>query len=84
MKCKECGTDYQGKFCPECRTQNLSVHPTDLKARKKKPFFLKWWFIMLVIVIAIATLSSCRKDQSPHQTCREGIYFRSDLYLCGD
>ena len=37
MKCMQCGTDYQGKYCPECGTQNPSVQSTGPKARKKKP-----------------------------------------------
>ena len=65
MKCMQCGTDYQGKYCPECGTQNPSVQSTGPKARKKKPLFLRWWFILLVIIIAIAALSSIKKEQRP-------------------
>ena len=59
MKCGYCGTDFEGKVCPSCgaRAQTpteptLPPDPPDKskKMKKKKPFFLRWWFILLVII----------------------------------
>ncbi len=53
MKCIKCGTEYEGKFCPECGAKlesSLTVE-TVKTVKKKKPFFLRWWFIVLVVII---------------------------------
>ena len=64
MKCKQCGTEFEGKFCPECGAKTEAETPitpppiqqqsapvqTGKAKKKKKPFFLRWWFILLVIV----------------------------------
>lgn len=42
MKCKYCGTNFEGEMCPGCGAKVL---------KKEKPFFLKWWFILLVIIV---------------------------------
>ena len=54
MKCIKCGTEYEGKFCPECGAKlesSLAVE-TVKPVKKKKPFFLRWWFIVLVVIVA--------------------------------
>ena len=42
MKCKYCGTRFEGVECPRCGAKVL---------KKKKPFFLRWWFILFVIIV---------------------------------
>ena len=72
MKCKQCGTEFEGKFCPECgakietempvtpppsQQQSDSVETEKVK-KTKKPFFLRWWFILLaIIVVGVIALS---------------------------
>ena len=65
MKCKQCGTEFEGKFCPECGTKTEAETPitpppiqqqavpvqTGKAKKKKKPFFLRWWFILLAIIV---------------------------------
>lgn len=54
MKCKQCGTEFEGKFCPECGAKTEAEMPitpppiqqqsapvqTGKAKKKKKPFFL--------------------------------------------
>lgn len=66
MKCTQCGTEFEGKFCPECgrrAEQNAPAVQCEIekpkagkkekRKKKKKPFFLRWWFILLVIIAVI-------------------------------
>lgn len=73
MKCKQCGTEFEGKFCPECGAKTEAETPvtpptiqqqqpdpvaTTKPKKKKKPFFLRWWFILLaIIVVGVIALS---------------------------
>lgn len=52
--CKHCGAQIakNAKFCPNCGGKN------------KKPFFLRWWFIALVILVFIATLGGKGSSKS--------------------
>jgi len=73
MKCKQCGTEFEGKFCPECGAKTEAETPitpppiqqqsapvqTGKAKKKKKPFFLRWWFILLaIIVVGVIALSA--------------------------
>lgn len=73
MKCKQCGTEFEGKFCPECGAKTEAEMPvtpppsqqqsapvqTGKAKKKKKPFFLRWWFILLaIIVVGVIALSA--------------------------
>ena len=65
MKCKQCGTEFEGKFCPECGAKTEAESPvtpppiqqqsapvqTGKAKKKKKPFFLRWWFVLLAIIV---------------------------------
>lgn len=42
MKCKKCGTEFDGKFCPNCGT------PLE-KPKKKKRFFSKVLIVLVVL-----------------------------------
>lgn len=63
MKCTKCGNEFNGNFCSQCGTRyeatvnnappqftqstpTVSAKPQ----KKKKPFYLKWWFIAIVII----------------------------------
>lgn len=65
MKCSQCGTEFEGKFCPECGEKAPAEQQTPKKAeKKKKPFFLRWWVILLAVVaVLIFALSSGDKGE---------------------
>lgn len=46
MKCKKCGTEYEGIYCPICGTKNTDVAETD-----QVPWYLSLWFIAIVAVL---------------------------------
>ncbi len=48
MNCNQCGTQFEGKICPNCGA------PAETK--KKKPIFKKWWFWVIVAVVAIGII----------------------------
>ena len=45
MKCSKCGMEYLGKTCP-CGYPARDTGPS-----KKKPFLLRYWWILPVIAI---------------------------------
>lgn len=52
MKCDQCGTEFEGNFCPDCGAKRVSAHTAGTKPKKKKkPFFLRWWFILLAVIV---------------------------------
>ena len=61
MKCKQCGTVYQGELCPGCGydpknensvEQSISKQTSDPKP--KKSFYKRWWFWLIIIIIFIS------------------------------
>ncbi len=70
MKCKNCGTEYEGFYCPVCgaKTEESELNyekqkfqPENSKAvKKKKPFYKRWWFIMLVIITMISGINAIK------------------------
>lgn len=66
MQCKRCSANYEGNFCPECGAKSDEIVPPlsakgakKHKARKKKrPFYLRWWFIAIVIGLVIFAFNS--------------------------
>ena len=64
MNCKQCGTEFEGKFCPNCGTQVVAEASisqstekvTVKKQRAKKPFYKKWWFFALILIVIIAVV----------------------------
>lgn len=89
MKCNQCGTDFEGKFCPNCGapapstdqvqpeanntqeqqsapiyTQPVMQQPTQ---NPKKPIYKKWWFWVIIAVVAIGIIANLggNGDKSP-------------------
>lgn len=64
MYCSNCGKEVgEGKFCQECGApvSNIAVSsgdfPAQAKPRKvKKPIFKRWWFWLLIILLAFILL----------------------------
>lgn len=70
MKCNICGTSYDGKFCPNCgapaETPVVNVAPSAPVAEVKKPIHKKWWFWVIIAVIAIGIIGgSTGDDETP-------------------
>ena len=47
MKCKQCGTEFTGNYCPECGAKNEELYPQivpkKLNKRNKRPGVkIKW------------------------------------------
>lgn len=70
MKCNQCGTDFEGKFCPECGAKYENTPPVspqidqNSNQRKKKPFYRRWWFILLVLVAILVGFSKVMNHES--------------------
>lgn len=69
MKCPNCGTDFQGNFCPVCGN-NATVQAPQPAKPKKKPIYKRWWFYFLsTIVVLIVVLSvSCSVSTKKQET----------------
>ncbi len=61
MKCNACGSEFEGKFCPNCGAPATAENPVVNAApaapvaevKKKKPIHKKWWFWVIIAVVAI-------------------------------
>ena len=72
MKCNQCGSEFEGKFCPNCGApaqaetpsveqqapvqQATVIPPMSVKA--KKPIYKKWWFWVIVVLVVVIIGSS--------------------------
>lgn len=55
MRCTQCGTEFEGKFCPNCgETAPTEKGKKETKAKKKKPIYKRVWFIILIIILAVS------------------------------
>lgn len=79
MKCVNCGTEYEGKFCPECGTktqeqadfqqQNVNQpFKAGKKGRKKpkkpkKPIYKRWWFFVVIGIALIAIIGTATSGE---------------------
>ncbi len=79
MKCVNCGTEYEGKFCPECGTktqeqadfqQQNANQPFEAgkKGRKKpkkpkKPIYKRWWFFVIIGIALIAIIGTAKSGE---------------------
>lgn len=78
MKCSQCGAEFEGKFCPECGnpakensnvesayTQPKVEEQTNSPAEKaKKPFYKRWWFIVLCIIVVLGLFGKIAGNKS--------------------
>ena len=60
MKCLKCGKEFEGDYCPNCGTKAkeqseivLTQIPNEFTSKtiKKKPFYFRWWFFGIVVLI---------------------------------
>ena len=73
MKCKNCGSEFEGKFCPECGTKAeaettaasqqvppvLKAKPAEIGEKKpKKPIYKRVWFICIAILLVLGVVAS--------------------------
>ena len=64
MNCNQCGTQFEGKFCPNCGTPATAEAPVVNAAssapvaevKKKKPIYKKWWFWVIIAVVVIGII----------------------------
>ena len=79
MKCVNCGTEYEGKFCPECGTktqeqadfqQQNANQPFEAgkKGRKKpkkpkKQIYKRWWFFVIIGIALIAIIGTATSGE---------------------
>lgn len=64
MNCNQCGTQFEGKFCPNCgapaATETPVVEATPVtpvvEPKKKKPIYKKWWFWVIIAVVVIGII----------------------------
>ena len=64
MNCNQCGTQFEGKFCPNCGAPATAETPVVNAApsapiadvKKKKPIYKKWWFWVIIAVVVIGII----------------------------
>ncbi len=52
MICEKCGISYQGNYCPN------GCNSPDFMKKRKKPFYQKWWFWVLIVLGVLVVLSA--------------------------
>lgn len=52
MNCNQCGTQFEGMFCPNCGAPAAPV----AEVKKKKSIFKKWWFWVIAAVVVIGII----------------------------
>lgn len=58
MFCEKCGAAYEGNSCPNgCNTSSA-------KQKEKKPIFKRWWFWVIIAVVAISIVTG-NSDTKP-------------------
>lgn len=65
MKCKHCGSEFEGKFCPECGTK-AEAETTIGEKKLKKPSYKRVWFICIVILLVwgvVASVTANKKEK---------------------
>ena len=77
MNCNQCGTQFEGKFCPNCGAPAQAETPTVEQApvmpvatvKAKKPIYKKWWIWVIIAVVAIGIIGSINgSDESSTNT----------------
>lgn len=75
MKCYQCGTLFQGKFCPNCgapavadaTTVNAASSAPITEGKKKKPIYKKWWF-WVIVVFSLAVIGNLTDNSQSDST----------------
>lgn len=70
MNCNQCGTQFEGKFCPNCGAPAAAEAPVVeatpvmpvVEPKKKKPIYKKWWFWVIVVIVAISVIAGSGGD----------------------
>ena len=69
MICRNCNTEHNGKFCPNCgapagndQMQQNTVYQQEQPRPPKKPITKRWWFWVGALVLLIALLSNLGND----------------------
>lgn len=81
MFCTSCGKEISNdiKFCPYCgkpvnsnninSNQGTYTYTAPIKnQKKKKPFYLKWWFILIVVFLLIGIIGAIGGSGSKNET----------------
>ena len=82
MKCKKCGKEFEGKFCPNCGTpadsddvKQVQNEPSSSKSqkkpKKKKGCWIAGIIILIILIIIIIATQSCNSSQ-PTTTTSSG------------
>ena len=70
MRCKQCGAEFEGQFCSACgakaETQSFTApsipEQRSVSVKRKKPFYLRWWFILLVVIAIGVAVVALKRD----------------------
>lgn len=70
MNCNQCGTQFEGKFCPNCGAPAIAETPVAeatpvapaVESKKKKPIYKKWWFWVIVVIVAVSVIAGSGGD----------------------
>jgi len=66
MVCKKCGQEIDNKaaICVHCGAKTKNYN----KAMGKKPFYKKWWFWLIVVLLALYVIGSLPGEDIPEET----------------
>lgn len=83
MNCNQCGTQFEGKFCPNCGTpagQVVSTTPTaeatpniSVAKKEKKPVYKKWWFWVIIAFVVIVIIAGASGDTEGNVDTDTGV-----------
>ncbi|MBR1730904.1 MAG: Ltp family lipoprotein [Ruminococcus sp.] len=68
MKCRACGKEFDGAFCPECGTAvnvNYRQQPQPqsyTKSKGNEPLYKRWWFWVIIgtVIITVSSMAFSR------------------------
>lgn len=79
MTCRNCNTEHNGKFCPNCGTPSYSGEqmrgpsPSANSTPAKKPITKRWWFWVIVVVFGIGILGNLGGNVDNNQDAAAAI-----------
>lgn len=65
MKCVNCGTDFQGNFCPKCGAAAPGNADVPATVKKKKKFH--WWYVLIILVVIAAIGAAADNANNPSE-----------------